>query len=651
MAGAMLERILRYAAGTGSAKSQPPPMRILAGDNTDAMIAMSEAGVETVKGLAGEGPIFVDASHKLSPEEMEKIKKHLADGGNVWLHGFSSKNIANVASLFPFKPEMEPVDQKVHIAVRRSDDPLMSNLSSFDFCWTRMDLETRWNFFEASLPTAKLGTESLRIPSLEMGVALTEPRLLVKIPVGKGIILFDSLAWDKAIGAESERVARITASLSANLGANVRLVRDETAFDFFNVDFAPYANMGFHDKTADDGVGGWTDQGQNDMRFFLINHSGKGGGKDDGMEVEAENFPMLVNFLDRPFKIPDPKKNNGKSVISLRGEAHGVKLPSKIEGVKVGKKADRLWMLHSAGWSPPKPDMEVARYIVNYADGSKAPVPVRFNIEVSDWWNPKPLSNAKVAWTGRNLVQSPIGFYMMEWRNPSPGKEIASIDVVGDIAPTQFVCLGITGGVERGGAGGSGPVSLWNMSEISGGAVRNQVADGGVLKAGERAPIPAVVDNVPGLRFKDGTSLNADEKTCASLFSGSPFALRVKLCIDAPPPGYMGGIFQRMRYGESGFRLVVYQNLKVGAEIYVGGKQVNIASSVPLQPGKWYEIELRFDGKYAVLSLDGKISSMLETAPPAPCVSLITIGNASGKDYFLNGVVGSVELRNVTKEK
>lgn len=650
MAGLLLKRILNYAADYDILKPLSMPLRILTGDNSDTVKIIAEAGVETSNGLNGEGPVFLDASYNISTQEMTVLKDYLEKGGMVWLHGFSSQNIDKLAPLLPFKLEMTPADPKIHIAARRSSDPLMNNLSSFDFCWTRMDAGFRWNFFEASSPTAKLGTELLQLSALDVGTPLLDPGFMVKIPVGKGTILFDSLAWDKAFGAESERVLRIVAGLAGNMGARVRIIKDDTPFDYFHVDFNTVANMGFYDRTADDGVGGWTDQGQNDMRFFLINHTGRGGGLDNGMEVEAECFPETVKFLDRPFKIPDPRKNNDKSIISLRGEMHGAKLPEKAEGIKVGKKADRLWMLHAAGWAPPKSGMEVAKYVINYEDGSKTVVPIRFNMEVSDWWNPQPLTNAKVAWTGRNLAHSPIGFYIMEWRNPSPEKEIATIDIIGNVAPTQFVCLGITGGVESGNTISSGCAAFWKMNEVVNGMVKNQVTDGGDLKIGTPAPVPAVIENIKGLKFKDGANLTADDKTCADLFN-APFAVKVKLCVEAPPPGYMGGIFQRMQYGKAGFRLAVYRDLKIGAEIFSGGKHLGIHSSFPLQSGKWYDVELRFDGKYAFLLLDGKVSGTLETDLPAQCMAAISIGKASGKDYFLNGIIESIELRKVSKSK
>ena len=43
-------------------------------------------------------------------------------------------------------------------------------------------------------------------------------------------------------------------------------------------------------------------------------------------------------------------------------------------------------------------------------------------------WEPEDLPGAEVAWTGSNPVKDGIGLYLMEWENPRPGKEIATLD-------------------------------------------------------------------------------------------------------------------------------------------------------------------------------------------------------------------------------
>src|SRR5690606_38725168 len=114
--------------------------------------------------------------------------------------------------------------------------------------------------------------------------------------------------------------------------------------------------------------------------------------------------------------------------------------------------ADRLWFLQGAGWTPPKAHQVVARYVIHYEDGSQTEFPIRYGIEISEWWNPSQVAGAVIAWTGHNLQQAPIGIYATEWVNPHPDRKIASIDLIGNLSPTQIVLVGITAGEIEGGS-------------------------------------------------------------------------------------------------------------------------------------------------------------------------------------------------------
>ena len=66
----------------------------------------------------------------------------------------------------------------------------------------------------------------------------------------------------------------------------------EKNYAYAQADLSGQANMGFYDEVAGDGKGGWTDQGENDMRFFLINHTGKA--ESGNMEVMDSEFPDVM---------------------------------------------------------------------------------------------------------------------------------------------------------------------------------------------------------------------------------------------------------------------------------------------------------------------------------------------------------------------
>lgn len=643
-AGRLLEGMLRYAVTfkpTGVL-----PLRLLAGEQRPLRASLKAAGVAVEEGLAGTGPILLDASFEISPAQLAEIRGYLVKGGNLWLHGFSTQTLGKVAALFPFMPLLKPYDATVQSAARRSEDSWINNLSSQDFFWTKVDLEARSDYFGAARPTALLGGEVLQLPTVQSGVRLIEPALLVKVPVGNGAILFDTLAWDKALGAETDKVTRIASSLATNLGVEVRSTVDKTQYDYFAVDLKPYANMGYYDRVANYGKGGWTDEGENDMRFFLINHVGKTGGVESGMETEAEPFPAQVTFAGHPFSLTDPRKTDNHSILSLRGGEHGARLPSEIKGVEVGRKADKLWFLHAAGWAPKNPNQEVARYVFHYADGTESSFPVRFEIEVGDYYSPKPLGGATVAWTGRNLVHSPVGIYCAEWTNPYPDKVVATLDVIGNLAPTQFLVVAISGGIVTSKEPRAEAVSEWQLGEYAGGEVRNRIPGGDVLRAGDCAPGIVANTTVHALKFENGQSLVGRTESIPRLggFGKQPFAIRMTISPTSRPGGFCGGLFEAAVYGKTGFRMTLGNDMKLGVEDFSDTGIQCLSSRTVLEIGRRYTVELRFDGTYATLLIDGQTDAIKEMPMPAPFSGPFRIGVAAGKEYFFNGIVFSASI-------
>jgi beta-galactosidase len=643
LAGPLLARLVRR--GLDYRPAAPLPLRVLAGTNAPLTRTLAACGVLTAAGGEGSGPILIDGSHPVTPGDLDQMRAHLALGGTVWLHGFGPENIGRVAPLFPFPPKLTGYDRTVQSAAVRSADPLMNGLATFDFHWTRINLGERGDYYVSGQPTARLGDHVLSLPTPADGTPLIEPALLVKVPAGGGTLLFDTLRWEAAFGTESERVSRIVSALVAALGGGFKLAI-EPEFAYFHVDLRPQATMGYYDPVAGDGRGGWTDQGDNDMRFFLINHTGRAGGRADGMEVSGEAWPAEVVLGRRPFRLLDGRENDGRAVIALRGGEHCPFLPGEVKGMAVNRRADRLWFLHTACWAiTGTVHEEVARYTIRYDDGTVAEMPVRYGQEVQDWWNPGPLPGSTVAWTGHNLMHSPIGIWVTEWRNPHPGKTIAAIDLQGNRTATQIVLLGITGGQAAG--SDAGQVSTrWVMADWSGGAVSNRVAGGPSLAAGSAAPTPVAEPARQGLRFRDGQSLAVTGGAIPALGAGKPFALEVVLATEAPPSGAIGGLVQAMEYMKSGFRLVQYPDLTVGAEIYPApGRPVYIRSRLPLETNRLYTVRLQFEAAQACLYVDGKLAAGTDTAPPAPFTGAISIGRASGKDYHFNGVITELSIK------
>lgn len=186
-----------------------------------------------------------------------------------------------------------------------------------------------------------------------------------------------------------------------------RYYNDVKAKDCAFVDLTAHVNMGFKDDISGDGKGGWFDQGVND--FAKIPH-----GK------------VLMGNV--PFNIIDPQKNKQKSAIVLYGKSKA-KFPKKVTKINFNAKAKNIYFLHTMGWNLNAGETAFY-YIVHYADGSKIKIPIRFAYELSGWWHPKAVSNAKIVFESSNSLCNNIGLYCAKWKNPKIKKKIAYIDIV-----------------------------------------------------------------------------------------------------------------------------------------------------------------------------------------------------------------------------
>ena len=625
-------RILAQAvrAAVAAAPQIPaPPLRLI-GVGKDARSVLAASHVLTTDGPEGTGPVLLDATQ---PPEAALVKRLLSEvqaGRTLWLRGLNETLLSGVEALLPWKPAFAPLAKDLNGAVRRTSHPLADGIGSSDLYWARGPGKGK--------PTIPLGGPVVVPPTLDGAVLLTEPALLLAVPVGKGWVLIDQLGWDQGLAVETERVTRIAACLARGAGAGFRSPADSARrYRFTGLDLSHFANRGYVDEKAGDGVGGWTDQGDNDLRYFLVNHTGLV----NGMAVATEAFPVTVKLQGVEYRLTDPKANHGKSVIVMRAGAIDPTALSEARGIPaLGALADRLWFLHT-GARPSKGGYGtvVARYEIIYGDGSRAIAPVRIGQEINDWWDPKPLAGATVAWTGRNEKTSSVGLYSMAWDNPHPEKPITAIDVIGNLAETQLILLGITLGVEEGGAR---PMAAWDLGRFAGGKVTAAV--GGETLTGTGTV--ASVGSRSGLRFKDGQNL-AGKLPATPLGAGQPLVIELDIAPDGKPGGYCGGLVEVGSYQNNGLRIVFGHDLKVCVEHWagVGPSHVTyLVSREPLRIGRFSTVRYEHDGKEGRLLIDGQVQAVKPCPPAAPYTGGIRIGLAGGKDYWFNGVIGSVRF-------
>ena len=146
-------------------------------------------------------------------------------------------------------------------------------------------------------------------------------------------------------------------------------------------------------------------------------------------------------FADVAYNIYDFTTSPVPNIIMLGGDGIPGNLPDHVSGIPVGRKADALFFLQAARIDSRRNGEEVkvgkkyemADYIVTYADGSTAKVPLYAEISVDDYKQkaPQALPGAQIAWTKPYAgTDFSAVAYSMQWNNPSPEKVIQKIDLV-----------------------------------------------------------------------------------------------------------------------------------------------------------------------------------------------------------------------------
>lgn len=120
-------------------------------------------------------------------------------------------------------------------------------------------------------------------------------------------------------------------------------------------------------------------------------------------------------------------------LVHLQG-AHARQWPAEAV-LPVAQKVRKLHFLHSTGYGAGlklPAGTEIGEYVVHYADGTTAQVPIVYGEDVLDWWEHEgdpPLSRGRVAWIGsiEGTREHRVRLFKSEWRNPHPGKTVTIV--------------------------------------------------------------------------------------------------------------------------------------------------------------------------------------------------------------------------------
>ncbi len=168
------------------------------------------------------------------------------------------------------------------------------------------------------------------------------------------------------------------------------------------VDIRAAVNMGWRDEQGGDRQGGWTDQGENDVRDIV---------------------PGKFETCDVTFDLIDPAANGGRSAMIFAGPDRDYFLKeARLDNV--GCAGEKLYLLHALSWAP-EDIRPVGTIEVTYEDGTRDEFSVESNRDVCNWWGRLRADNAVPAWTGRN-PQSETTLYLSGF-DLDAGKRIQSL--------------------------------------------------------------------------------------------------------------------------------------------------------------------------------------------------------------------------------
>jgi hypothetical protein len=195
------------------------------------------------------------------------------------------------------------------------------------------------------------------------------------------------------------------------------------------IDLTAFANRTLYDDVADDGKGGWSDQGPTaDMRTFPT----------------GKQF-----FQGVPFVI-----DKEKSCIALAstGRPGYDKMPREVT-IPIGHKAQGFYFLHSSAYAGPG---LTGMYQIQYADGGTFDIPLRTGENIYDWTAPPgPFLREKgttsiFAWTGKCPMFPTISAFRMLWVNPKPDQPVKAIRFSNPAGEPVPILIALTAALAKG---------------------------------------------------------------------------------------------------------------------------------------------------------------------------------------------------------
>ncbi len=417
MARELLARLLRYTAGEALFARPAGTLALAAPEGSALAARLSDIGanVEPLKSGTiwnGQAPLMIEAvaGRLAAPEQRAGWSTALKAGGRVVVANATPADQEWLTSLAgsAVRIAVPPYRMWDGRGCRMGWPRWTAGLSHLDLYWKRYD---GGEMAGSQLDDPSYMVEPLQDYAVQVanGREVVFPGACVEVSVGRGVLLIDQRRWwtpNEALVTHTLRnVSALLTALDVRIAPVVppRPLPADVAYR--PIDITPYANRGLADEQAEDGKGGFTDQGPRcDLREFPTG-------------------PQL--FKGVPFMIG--KEPKVCVVLASKNRPGFATMPKEVT-IPIGHPVEGLFFLHTTAWA----GSPTAIYTIQYEDGQSVDIPLMCGINISDWANPRPFfreqgTQSVIAWTGKNDVFALVGVSRMLWTNPRPEVTVKAV--------------------------------------------------------------------------------------------------------------------------------------------------------------------------------------------------------------------------------
>jgi tetratricopeptide (TPR) repeat protein len=140
-----------------------------------------------------------------------------------------------------------------------------------------------------------------------------------------------------------------------------------------------------------------------------------------------------------------------RGVVQLAGveiDKHAPGFPKEASRIPVRRIARRIHFLHASAWGNyVRAQARIGSYVIHYADGTIAEVPLRTGEELAEWQasgGPKDLPHAHIAWLGTNPLKARVQLFKHTWENSRPDVPVETLDFRSDMTAAAPFLIAIT---------------------------------------------------------------------------------------------------------------------------------------------------------------------------------------------------------------